>query len=198
MSNYKELNRCYNLMKSYNAVSDSDRERYEYARQLVKAEVERLKADSSANKNNGIYGDVFEILNRTSTDELVKVQTQAKADAHLVIGKGRKGIELKTNMGRVDFLTDSKVATYVVYQCFLPKQVNGKKIEIPSKVIIMRKSQFKKAIKKYGKTSTAPDGGHIIRVNKKWHDFVNAWELEYNRNQEYTLEMFAPLEYHFK
>lgn len=198
MTNFKELNRCYHLMKQYNAISDSDTERYQFVVSFVQAEVKRLKADTTANKNDGIYGGVFEVLNRSSDDDKIRIQTQNKADAHLLIGKGKKGIELKTNMGRVDFLTDSKTATYVIYQCFLPKQVNGKKTEIPSKIVIMKKSQFKKALANYGKTSKTPDGGHIIRVNKKWFDFINSWELEYDRNKEYTLEMFAPLEHHFK
>lgn len=190
MNDYKILKRCYNLMKSYEVHSDYDMDRYSYVNSLVKREVQRMKANENAVKNDGLFGDVFEVLNRPTYDQRIKVATQNRHDTIIVVDGIQCNAELKNQDGRIAFLNDNDddtvKAEYVIYKCFLPYNRQGIKGETPSKTVIMTIEQFKKATenKKLCTTSVHKDGEPFIRVNKKWFDYVNSC-LEYDRTREY-------------
>lgn len=200
MNDYKVLKRCYNLMKAYKVHSDFDMDRYSYVVSLVQREVKRLKADENANKNEGLFGDVFEVLNRPTYDQRIEVATQNRHDTIIMIDGIRCNAELKHQDGRIAFLNDNEDDTvraeYVIYKCFLPYNRKGIKGETPSKTVIMTVKQFKDAtlgekdeqgnwtIEPKATTSVHKDGEPFIRVNKKWFDYVNRC-LEYDRMREY-------------
>ena len=175
--NIKELLRARALIGEYKPLSKKDVERLQWCIDRVNNELKRVKAGER--KHDGIFGEVFEVLNRPSTSRLIGVQAKSKADSRFNGG----AVELKTQMGRIESLYHSKAVKYVVYKCYLEKQVNGEKCQVASKTIILTREQFLQGVEDYGTTSINGDNERFLRVNKKWFDFVNSCPA-YDRNEK--------------
>lgn len=181
--------RCETIISAYEPESNSDFERLFNAIEMLNAE--RVKTDKF---NNGLYGDIFELLGRASDNKNVKVATQGKADGYKAMNGRRRAVEFKTQDGRIGFLYNGSRVQFVVYQCFITEKHHGVKTETPSQTVIMTKAQFKQAVKEYATVSNHTDGEPFIRVNKKWYNFINNWYIPYDRNETYTIDDFDGLE----
>ena len=103
------------LIKDYEVLSEYDEKRLQVASELLTRDALRTK--QGLNNDSGLYGKVFELLNRKPNSKVTWVQSQNKTDYITNINGTFTHVEVKTNFGRIeDFYKGTKQANkYVVY-----------------------------------------------------------------------------------
>jgi hypothetical protein len=149
---------------------------------------------ANAEKDNGAYGKVVEILSKSHGSHARNYAKQGKADAFIKVENGGKvsryAVEVKTNGGRIGALLNGKAPRFVVYSLDLCNSTTkGKRRVITPKLIpttlFLDKLREFNAIKQ---TNGANDEPAIQSSSKKLFDWLSGYEVDFDSEKTYTLD----------